>query len=487
VAWDVTGKGKTVVRAGAGLYFDNFSQDAFTGQIFTNSFNAGLAYNPIAPSPVTVDKALSNATIQPDVPVFVPGNAGATTDAATVQKNLETPYIYIFNLNVQQELFHNTVLQAGYVGSVGHKLLRLRDINQYSNTLIDQIDFHCNSNQDPIPRGAPVPASCTGLPFANFPGFSAPLSTLVPTPPLIVNQLESSANSNYHSLQISFTQRNWHGFNHQLAYTWSHSIDTASDSQDYVPNASIPQDSTNPRADRGPSNFDARNRVVWSSEYEFRKWDRLGRLGEGWSVSGVLTLLSGHPFHLNYNGIDDYSGAGNFFDRPDAAGPVVYNHRSPNQFLDLSSFALPCTIGAPNDGFADSCVPGSRHFGSLGRNALLGPDYRNFDFAVTKLTTLTERFKLQFRADFYNLTNHPNFANPLAVSFIADAAANRSSAFPVGFNQGPGTVVVGSQSIPVGRSVGFLPLTATSDVGLGNPVLGGGSQRSIQFSLRLQF
>jgi hypothetical protein len=91
------------------------------------------------------------------------------------------------------------------------------------------------------------------------------------------------------------------------------------------------------------------------------------------------------------------------------------------------------------------------------------------------MTSLTECFKLQFRADFFNLTNHPNFANPLAVAFFADTAPNRSGQFPLGID-------------PItGRSVGFLPLTATSDVGLGNPVLGGGGQRSIQFALKMLF
>jgi hypothetical protein len=185
--------------------------------------------------------------------------------------------------------------------------------------------------------------------------------------------------------------------------------------------------------------------------------------------------MSGHPFSMNYNFIDDYSGNGGFFDRPDVVGPIVYHKGDPANYLELGSFAVPCTFQSPFDGFADSCVPGTRHFGNLGRNSLIGPDYRNLDFAISKLTTLSERFKLLFRADFYNLTNHPNFANPLAVAFFADAAPNRSGAFPVGFDQ------------VTGRSVGNLAITATSDVGLGNPVLGGGGQRSIQFALKLLF
>lgn len=486
LAWDVRGKGKTVVRAGAGVFYDDYSQDAFTGQIYENSFNAGLAYNPIAPSPVFVFKPFAGS-ISPGSPIFNTADTSHTTDASTVDKRMRTPYVYNYNLNIQQEIIKDTVLQVGYVGSAGRKLLRFRDINQPTHSEITTCDTGGTVNGVlcvPGIHSGGVPRPLT-----------APLSAVDPQAPFVVNQVEASATSNYNSLQLSLSQRNWHGFSHQVAYTWSHSIDTASDSQDYVPNASQPQDSTSPAADKAPSNFDVRQRFVWSSTYAFPKWSRFGRMGEGWSADGVLTLMSGHPFSLNYNFIDDYSGSGEFFDRPDVAGPIVYNHNDPNQFLDLSSFAVPCTFQAPNDGFADSCTPGTRHFGSLGRNALLGPDYRNFDLAISKMTTLNDRFQLQFRADFYNLTNHPNFANPLAVAFFADAAPNRcnpalpscNSQLQLGFNAGPGTVTTGGQTIPVGHSVGFSPLTATSDVGLGNPVLGGGSQRSIQFSLRLIF
>jgi hypothetical protein len=96
----------------------------------------------------------------------------------------------------------------------------------------------------------------------------------------------------------------------------------------------------------------------------------------------------------------------------------------------------------------------------------LGPDYRNWDFAIIKDTRISEQIRLNFRVDFYNFTNHPNFANPLLPSFIADAAFN-------GIN-------------PVtGNSIGFLPITATSDIGLGNPILGGGGPRSVQFAVKV--
>jgi len=460
LAWDVTGKGTTVVRTGFGVFYDDFSQDAFTGQIYLNSFNIGTAYNPVANAPVQILKPNRAIPLAPNLPIFI---NDATSDVSTVPKNMRTPYVYNFNLNVQHQIVRDTVLEIGYAGSMGRKLLRVLDLNQPTQDQITTADLGCNCINDGFLRK-----------FSNL----APMSSLEPFQPFYVNELEAEATSSYHSLQASLKQRNFHGLNNQIAYTWAHSIDTASDSQDYVPNAAFPQDSNNPAGNKGPSNFDARNRLVWSSTYDFPKWDALGKMGSGWTVSGVFTYMSGHPFSMNYNFIDDYSGGAEFYDRPDVVGPIQYNYSNPSQFLNLNSFQVPCNYNWPrnlHDGFADSCQPGTRHYGNLGRNSLLGPDYRDFDLAFGKTTSLTERLQLLLRADIFNLTNHPNFTNPLMPAFFADAAPNRSAQFPTGID--PAT----------GRHVGFMPVTATTDVGIGNPVLGGGSQRSIQFSAKLLF
>src|SRR3984885_4083573 len=469
-AYDPFGKGRTIVRAGVGVFYDGFSQDFFTGQLAYNTDNTGPAYNPIGPNPVFITYDVNTPVLQPGVPVFVPSSVmpgtASSTDAFTVSRNLRTPYVYNYNLNIQQQLLPNTVLQVGYVGSLGRKLFYFRDINQPTHAEITTIDEFCGFTAT-ISRGTP---QCPGAPIV---GFTTPLSPLAPNPPFFVNEIETGANSNYNSLQVSLTQRNWHRFNNQISYTWSHSIDTASDGQDYVPNASQPNDSTNPSSNKGPSNFDVRNRFVMSSVYDFPKIDRLKKFGEGWSVSGILTFMSGHPFNLNYNFEGDFDGSGEGFGRPDVVAPIHYNYGDPANFLDLSSFAVPCTLSG---GTADTnCVPGTRHFGDEGRNSLLGPDYRNLDFAISKMTPIGERFKLEFRADFYNIANHPNFASPLLPAFFADAAPN-------GISTG-----LTPDVLPLGRSRGFYQLTETSDVGLGNPILGGGGPRSIQFAVKLMF
>src|SRR5208282_1030841 len=136
-------------------------------------------------------------------------------------------------------------------------------------------------------------------------------------------------------------------------------------------------------------------------------------------------------------------------------------------------------------GFASDCVPGTRHYGNLGRNSLVGPTYKQWDFALHKDTSITERVKVQLRAEFFNILNHPNFSSPLLPGFIADPASNLPP---------PGTTgcSCGFQLVN-GHEVGGQPnnpgyhLTATDDVGIGNPFLGGGGPRGIQLAAKFTF
>jgi hypothetical protein len=356
-----------------------------------------------------------------------------------------------FNLNFQQELTKKTVLQVGYVGSNGHKLFRFRDINQPTQADITAADLACNCiNDDSVPRRYQI---LTGS-----------------SPFYYINYEESSANSNYNALQTSLRVNDWHGVTSTLNYTWSHSIDDASDGEDFVPNASQPNDSSAPiRFNRGNSNFDVRNRLTWNFVYQFpnRKgsWQRVT---DGWGINGIVTLQSGQPFSVNYNFLDDYDGSGEFFGRPDVVGPIHYNRSDPRNFLDLTSFAAPCSYPAGGgDGFADTCIPGTRHFGNEGRNSLLGPHFRQFDFSIFKDTAISEHVKLELRFEAYNILNHPNFISPLLPSFLADAAPN-----------GVG---------PDGRHIGTLGLSATGDVGIGYPFLGSGGPRGLQIAAKISF
>ncbi len=427
-AWDLTGKSQTVIRGGWGLFYDAFSQDFFTGQLPFNTFNPGPAYNPVGPSPILFSFS-TTPTIVNNVPIFT---GYSDSDVFAVDRNLKTPYIQNYNLNLQHQLTKNVVLQIGYVGSTGRKLFRYRDINQPVN-----------------------PAVSTARPFDNGP-FAPSGGTF-----FYVNHLETTSNSNYNSLQTSLNIRNFKGISSQINYTWSHSIDDASDGQDYVANATQPDNSYRVDLERGNSNFDIRQRFVATVSYELPNFIKsLPRLGEGWQFNAIVTLRTGSPFHVNL--FDDFNGTGEFFPRPDLVGDPYAGTSGPDKFLNLSAFKVPCTFDA-----GGSCIPSTYHFGSLGRNSLIGPGYKNLDFSVFKTTKLTDRVKLQLRAEIFNILNHPNFASPLLPGFSADASFNGLDA--------------------TGRGIGFLPITVTPDVGIGNPFLGGGGSRNIQFSARLSF
>jgi len=458
-AYDVTGKGKTVVRAGWGIFYDVFSQDFFLGQEPFNTFNPGPAYNGIGPKPILFTSSVATGPsgnilpLSANQPVF-PQSGFAATDVFAVDQHIRTPYMENYNLNVQQQITSNVVLQVGYVGSEGHRLFRYRDINQPTEATIAAQTSICDG--------------CVPRPFDSGPFPPSP-----PSPPgtqfFYVNYFESSANSNYNALQTQLRITNLKGFQTTLNYSWSHSIDNASDGTDFVANATQPNNSYRPDLEKGDSNFDVRNRFVWMWNYTFpNRQGSLSKLSNGWGFNSVLTLQSGQPFSVNLS--DDYDGTGEFFPRPDVVGNAYAGTRSPDNFVNLSAFHVPCGW-APNpagDGLADQCVPGTQHQGNMGRNSLIGPNFKQFDLAIFKDTQINERLKLQFRADFFNFPNHPNFASPLYPNYEVIGDTN-------GVN--PGT----------GQTNGFYPLTQTGDVGVGNPFLGGGGPRGVQLALKFVF
>jgi len=433
-AYDVGGKGKTVIRAAWGLFYDSFSQDFFVGQIPYNTFNPGPAYNDIGSSPITFSYSPS-LTLLPgpcnSVNISVPGtnmcappvfSGFGATDIFTVDRHLPTPYVENYNLNIQQQLAGGMVLQVGYVGSAGRHLFRFRDINQ---TI----------------AGGPHP----------YPEFG------------YINQIETTAVSNYNGLQSSL-RLSTHGFTGTLNYVWAHSIDNASDGQDFVPNAAQPDNSYNAANERASSNFDIRQHFSGNFVYELPKAPVLQPLLSGWEMDGIVTLQTGMPVNVNYLFEGDFNGSGEFFGRPDLVGDPFAGRHLPNTFLNASAFAVPCTW----DAGAGACVPGTQHFGNLGRNAFEGPPFKDFDISLVKNMALRDRLNVQFRADFFNIFNHPNFSNPLLPAFGVDFLG-------------------GSMPDANGRGVGSIPITATPDVGSGNPFLGGGGPRTIQLGLKFRF
>ena len=447
-AYDTTGKGKTVIRGGWGLFYDAFSQDIFLGHL---PWNCVFCPGPAYPGSSLLFGSANTTALAAGSPVY--SGFGPNGDFFAADPNMRTPYIQNFNLNVQQQLTSKAVLQVGYVGTKGTKLFQFYDINQPNQAQITAADLACVPD---IPNKVYCPSGY-GVPRPYAAAF-------------YLDQEKSSANSIYHALQTSLKVSGWHGLTTQANFVWSHSIDTASDLEEFLPNQAQPQNSTIPAGDRGNSSFDIRRRFTWNFGYAFPTF--MGdhkRLTGGWSVNGILNLQDGQPWQLNYEFEGDYSGAGEGFDRPDQIGTPRYSS-NPLQYIDLSAFAAPCTWGNTlNDGSADetNCVPGSRHFGSLRRNSLKGPSFKELNFSIAKNTPITERVNLLIGVDFFNLFNHPNFANPAMPNFIAD---------------------IGAPNASDGTHAGqFYGLGATGDVGIGNPFLGGGGPRGIQFSAKLTF
>jgi hypothetical protein len=347
-------------------------------------------------------------------------------------------------------------VQVGYVGSQGRHLYHFRDLNQFNNV---QGSVDSCGNGQTISYGE----QC-------FPTYST--GSFVDIPLYYVNQIETSALSNYNSLQSTLKVQNWHNLTSTVNYTWSHSIDTASDGLDFVPNASMPDNSFNPHGERASSNFDVRQRFQWYWTYNLPKADHAQKILGGWALDGMFNFATGQPYTVSYLFEGDYNGTAEFFGRPDVIGNP-YAGVSGTNLLNLAAFAAPCTW----DSTAGACVSGTSHPGSEGRNAFNATKYTNFDFSLTKNSHLTERVSMELRADFFNVFNHPNFSNPLLPGFGIDLFTN--------------THVVGNSLVagadPVANGPQFMPTTATPDVGSGNPYLGGGGPRSMQIAVHFAF
>ena len=443
VADDLLGNGKLVLRVGGGIFYDGASQDFFVGnQAYnTNPGEAGPAFNGIGFSTSVV------TTISPNAPIF--GNYSPNS-LFTVDQKLTTPRYGSYNLNIESQLTKNIALQIGYVGSQGRHLYHFRDLDQFNIK---------NGSVDSCGNGSTIT-------YGNqcFPDY------------WYINQIETSALSNYNSLQATLKVQGWHGLTSTLNYTWAHSIDTASDGLDFVPNASMPDDSWDPHAERANSNFDVRQHMQWYWTYNLPKYHQAKWITNGWALDGMFNFATGQPYTVSYIYESNYNGSGEFVGRPDIIGNPHAGTRGTN-LLNLEAFAAPCSNIDTNPASStyETCL-GGYHPGSEGRNAFRSTSYTNFDFSLTKTSHLTKTATMEFRADFFNVLNHPNFSNPLLPGFGADI-------FGSSHLEGSRLVAGSGQ----GTSGMWMPTTATPDVGTGNPYLGGGGPRSAQLAVHFIF
>ncbi len=364
LAWSPFGTRKTVIRAGYGVYY-NFSPLAPGQGIYFNQpfFNLQLFF-PSQQGIITLDDPW-------------PGNLQAPLppSAFTYDRDLRTGYTQQWSSTIETDFGQGVVLEVGYFGSKGTKLLSARDINQ-----ADASPARPNLRPNPF--------------FLN------------------VEQIEAGAGSIYHSLQTRLQCRLRGGLTGLFSYTWAKSIDNASAFFPSSGDANYPQDSNNTAAERALSSFDLRHRFAGSFAYDlpFGRGRKIGAMAggfggaliSGWQMNGVMVFQSGQPFTVALPGEFDNSNTGianlgfGAGDRPNVTGNPVLSNPDPGRWFNTEAFGLP-SFGT---------------FGNAGRNIVSGPPLRNLNVSLLKDTPLGEAATLQFRAEFFNLTNTPNFGLP---------------------------------------------------------------------------
>jgi hypothetical protein len=412
-AWDPFRNGKSSVRAGYGIYHDRiFGQlismlrgDPPYQMLETQPCAGFFIGNPRLCTLSTLASlpTFQSSSVANDCP---PAGQGICSPILPflVDPKLRTPYTQTWNIGIQLEPYPNLLLEVNYIGSKGTHLLRLVDGNPPQPDLVSALEA----------LGIPPVA----LQFSNLwlGGNNGSLPFIAANNSAFIQAelYKSIASSTYHALQMNITKRFSHGFAIQGAYTYSHAIDNASDP--LVPgagNQSFPRDSLDLGPERGNSDFDVRHRLVMNYSWQLpfgrgaKHWSEgvVGKVLEGWDVSGITTFSSGLPYDIFTNVDTQHTGLPS---RPD------YN---PTGTAAPSS--NPRTQTGPLAGFFSYPQPGSA--GNIGRNVFRGPGIDNTDFVTTKRISISERTRLDLRFEFYNLFNRVQFNQPDNI-FTADGA-----------------------------------------------------------------
>ena len=357
LAWDPFGDGRTSVRAGFGLFYSPLWNDYYGAAQGTPPFTSlGSVSNPSFP----------NAYAQIGSQPFVLGSLSAD------QYRPNYPYAMQDNLTVQRQIGRGGVLTIGYAGSRGVHIPRLVDFNQSPQTI--QADGRVY-----FPVGSTVQNP-------NFGG---------------LRYTKTDGMSYYNALQLSYQQHFGRDLIFRVNYGFSKNIDT--DSLLITPGGTndLPQNPLSLKAERGLSNYDVRNSLVTYLVWDLPRAPGPKVLTAGWQANWTTTVDSGQPFGVTLS-----------YDRA-RANPGVQSTGTERPDLCPGASNNP-VLGSPLQYFSPSafCLQPAGYFGNLGRNTLIGPGLVMVNPALGKQFALTERAKLQFRAEFFNVLNHPNFSIP---------------------------------------------------------------------------
>lgn len=396
-AYRLNDAGTLVARGGYGIYYDRFS---------TRYANTQLLNYPYLALAVGLPGVLRTMS-DPFIPVPQPGQfpvnptipsplsplspiVGVPISGIFIDPELRTPYVHQYNANVQWEFAKNFLLEAGYVGSKGTKLLQVITLNQ------------------PVYNRA-----------ANV--FTAPLGTALSTQKNVaggIQQVQSSSNSEYNSLQLSVTKRFSRGLQFLSAYTYGKSTD-------YYSGGTINElfavagDQLDWRTNYGPSDFDRRHRFVTSFVYDLpslvAESNSARMILNNWQLNGILTLQTGVPYSVvdivGNNIIQRANLAPGFGGGVETSGSTQSRLNAffnPAAFVSSRPIIAGGNLGTPNNPTFDPNNP----FGNTTRNFLNGPGQKNMDFSVVKFIPITETVRGEFRTEFFNIFNWANFANP---------------------------------------------------------------------------
>jgi hypothetical protein len=420
-AYQPNAKGDLVVRGGFGVFYDQINLNPFLDFRPPIAAPSGIQGNPFGATPVSTYSRdgynwdavqTGGVSIFPGVqPCKDPLCAGPTDpkglNAYSVSRNFRTPYFYNYNLQVEKSFGHSAIFQIGYVGSQGRKLNIVSNIN---------------------------PANAAGV------------HTIFPTMGNIL-QLNTIGTSNYNALQTIFRTRAWRGLSTQFAYTWSHALDEISEYR-----GQVADDPFNLKAQYGNSDFDTRHLFTITGTYDVPKapWATSGltkRVFNDWQISSVMNWHRGQPSDETLSGLsligNPYAGVSHKFDP--SFGTQWWN---PAAFCSPGGTACP---GAAN----------------LSRNKFTGPGFGDVDLSFIKNVPITERVKIQLRADFFNLLNRINLASGVG-SVGSTCSANKV------------TGVCTATS-------GFGQVTDTIGDFNGAPAIGPGEARNIQLVAKIIF
>jgi len=424
---------KVVDRAGGGIYYNPNHLNSFTLATGNYPLAAVTTYNAPPSGLGTISFANPTGTGTPTTQC-VPGTIGCFLSVFNDNYYLPTPRLYQWNLDTGVELWRNAAFELQYLGSHGIHL----DHSLYPNQPLPV---------DPAINPASVNARRPNQRFGQ------------------IRQIQNDGLSTYHGLSAIFRQRLTHGLDMNLGYTWAHTMDTSSDSND----GGTPMIQYNLKADYGNAKWDIRNRFVGTVRYSFPEMPNLNPVMRavvgGWQANTIVTLQSGMPFNIGIS--NDQANAGNNIgtQRPVGVrmGKESCSKDSIIQNRKCIQVAGTYTLPAPGT------------YGNIHRNDLSGAGLINTNLSIFKNFHLYERLSLQLRAEAFNVFNHANPGNPGSPNAILGAV-------PIDPQTKKPRVdpTTGLSAFPTTDSFGTITTVQNSSQN-------GGGQRLLQFAGKINF